>query len=100
MIYLDDQQPSEQRTLSIDLANDLPSGVTPSSGTVAAIRTDTGADVASTILVSTTLGISGTQITFTIKSLTSGLRYKLTFTVLLSNGNIVKPDAVISCIEE
>lgn len=100
MTDLDSMQPGEQRTLAIDTSPDLPSGVTPSSATVAAIRTDTSVDVTATVLVSSTCTISGTQVIFTLKSLTHGVTYKLTFTITLSNGNTTKPDAMISCIEE
>lgn len=91
------KQPAESYTIAVEFAGKLPSGASLSSGTVSAIRLDTGA-TDNSVLASTTATISGTQARVKIQAGTAGVKYKLTFLVTLSNGDIFE-EAVAMDVE-
>ena len=80
-----DKQPSESWPIAIEFANKLPTGASLATGTVSAVRLDTGA-TDNSVLLSTTLSISGTRATFTVRNGTHGVDYKITAQVMLSTG--------------
>ncbi len=84
MIELE-KQPIENKPLAIEFKGKLPTGLTLQSGTVSAVRLDTGA-VDNTILASTALTIAGTQTNLRYLGGISGVDYKLTALVTLSDG--------------
>jgi hypothetical protein len=88
------KQPAETYTVAIEYAGKLPSGATIVSGTVAAVRLDTGA-TDNTVLASTTATISGTQVRAKVQAGTDGLDYRLTFAVTLSTGDLLEDDLVM-----
>lgn len=92
------KQPAEKRTIAVEYLNELPSGVTVVSGTVAAVDGN-GVDVASTVLTSTTATISGTQARAQVKAGTSGVDYKITFLTTLSNTDIWEDDILMQVRE-
>jgi hypothetical protein len=96
MIWLDSKQVSEVKTLAVEWSTALNTGVTISSGTVTAIRLDTGVSVSGTLLTTTTLTISGTKTVFTVQAGVAGVVYQLTLTVTLSNGNVLKEEATMA----
>lgn len=89
------KQPSEKRTIAVEYQNELPSGVTLSSGTVSAISLADGSDASSAVLTSTTATISGTQARVQTKNGTNGVDYKITFLTTLSNTDIWEDDVVM-----
>lgn len=78
---------TEIRTRSVDFDEKVPTGVTISSATIAAVELPTLTDRASTVLQSTTGTVSGTTVSFIAKAGTSGTRYKITVTATLSSGD-------------
>ena len=83
MIELE-KQPSENKPLAIEFKGKLPSGLSLLSGTVSAVRLDTAA-VDNSILSTTVLTISGTQAIFRYLGGVSGVDYKITALVTLSD---------------
>ena len=83
MIELD-KQPVENKPLAIEFKGKLPTGLSLASGTVSALRLDT-AVIDNTILASTTLTIVGTQALLRYLGGTSGVDYKITALVTLSD---------------
>lgn len=88
------KQPNESWPVAFEFAGKLPTGATLSSGTVSAVRTDTGA-TDNSVLASTTLTISGTQARFQPQAGTDGLDYRITALVTLSTGAILEEDALM-----
>ena len=86
------KQPSEQYSIGFEFAGKLPSSTNLSSGTVSAKDLATGTDVSTTILGSTNATIVGTQAMVMVKAGTTGAKYKITFLVLLTNGNVLEED--------
>jgi hypothetical protein len=90
------KQPAEQFPVAIEFYGKLPPfGQTISSVVFSAIRTDTLADATSTIIVDDSEEIDDTQVQCGIKSGTSGLTYKVTATVTLSDGSILEEDYLL-----
>ncbi len=88
------KQPGEKWTQAIEFAGKLPTGASLQSGTISAVRLDTGA-TDNSVLVSTTLTISGTQALYTHQAGAHGVDYKLTALVTLSNGNLFEEDVLM-----
>lgn len=86
------KQPAERLTKALEWVNRLPPGVSVVSATLVAIRTDTSADVTSTVLTSSTGVISGTQVKLTVRDGTSSLCYKITILTTFSDGTILEED--------
>jgi hypothetical protein len=93
------KQPSETYTIAVEFSGKLPSGASLSSGTVSAIRMDTGA-TDNSVLASTSATISGTQARVRVKQGVSGVIYKITFVVALSNADILEEDVLMHVIED
>jgi hypothetical protein len=93
------KQPAETYTVAVEFAGKLPSGASLSSGTVSATRMDTGA-TDNSVLASTSATISGTQARVRVKQGVSGVPYKLTFVVTLSNADILEEDVLMHVIED
>lgn len=93
------KQPAEKRTIAIEYLNELASGVTVSSGTVAAIDLTDNSDVSATVLTSTTATISGTQARVQTRAGTNAKNYKITFTTTLSNTDIWEDDVIMKVLE-
>lgn len=85
------KQPAESFTIAVEFAGKLPSGASLVSGTVSAVRTDTGA-TDNTVLASTTATIVGTQARVKVQAGTSGIDYQVTFLCTLSNGDVLEED--------
>ena len=85
------KQPAESYTIAVEFAGKLPTGATLVSGTVSAVRLDTGA-ADNSVIASTTATIVGTQARVKIQGGTSGVEYKLTFLVTLSNTDQLEED--------
>lgn len=88
------KQPGERWTQAIEFSGKLPSGASLASGTINAVRTDTGA-TDNSVLASTTLTITGTQATYTHLAGLDGITYQLTALVTLSNGDILEEDVLM-----
>jgi len=89
-----EKQPAESYTIAVEFAGKLPTGASLTSGTVSAIRLDTGA-ADNSVLASTTATIVGTQARVKVQAGTSGLDYKLTFLATLSNGDVLEEDLIM-----
>lgn len=89
------KQPAEKRTIAIEYARELPSGVTLVSGTVAATNLSDNSSASGAVLVSTTATISGTQAKVQTQAGTNGIDYKITFLTTLSNGDIWEDDIIM-----
>lgn len=88
------KQPAESYTIAVEFLGKLPSGVSLSSGTISAVRLDTGA-TDNSVLASTTATIVGTQARVRVQAGTGGIDYKLTFLCTLSNGDLLEEDVVM-----
>lgn len=88
------KQPAESYTIAVEFAGKLPTGASLSSGTVSALRLDTGA-TDNSVLASTTATIVGTQARVKVQAGTSGLDYKITWLMTLSNGDILEEDVTM-----
>lgn len=88
------KQPAESYTVAVEFAGKLPTGASLASGTVSAVRLDTGA-TDNTVLASTTATIVGTQARVKVQAGTSGIDYKLTFLMMLSNGDVLEEDVTM-----
>lgn len=86
------KQPAERFPVTIDLTNRLPTAITISSCTVAAIDLTTLGDATSTVLLSGTATVSGGKVTGVVRAGTSGRTYKVTFTATLSDSSILEED--------
>lgn len=82
------KQSAEKKTIEVDYTDSLPSSVTVSSGTVSAIRLDTGA-TDNTVLTSTTATVSSPYARFQLTAGTNGVTYRVELTTTLSNGDIL-----------
>ena len=82
-----EKQPSERFPVTVSYANRLPAGTALLSGTVSAVRLDTGADASSTLLYSTTVTVSGTDAVVRLQAGTAGLDYQVTVSVTLDTGS-------------
>lgn len=89
------KQPAEQHEVTVEFSGKLPTGRSLASGTVSAVEVTSGASMSSTVLCSTTLTISGTQATATVKAGTALLDYEIRFLVTLDNGDILQEDVVM-----
>lgn len=88
------KQPSEAYTIGLEFLGKLPSGASPSSGTVTAYD-HTGTDVSSTVLSGTTATVTGTQVRIKVLSGTHGMDYRLRFLVTLTNADILEEDVLM-----
>ena len=88
------KQPQERYTMGFGFTGYLPAGATLSSGTVSAVRLDTGA-ADNSVLDSLALTISGDQALVRVKDGLDGVDYKLTFLVTLSNGDVLEEDLIV-----
>lgn len=94
-----EKQPSENWPIAFEFSAKLPTGLSLLSGTVSAVRLDTGA-TDNTVLASTTLIINGTQAIMRVQAGTSGIQYKLTALVLLSDGlSTLEEDALMRVVQ-
>jgi hypothetical protein len=92
-----EKQPAEAYTIAFEFAGKLPSGANLSSGTVSAIRMDTGA-TDNSVLASTTATIVSTQARVKVQSGLTGVDYKITFLMTLSNGDLLEEDILMQVI--
>lgn len=88
------KQPAESYTIAVEFAGKLPSGASLASGTVSAVRLDTGA-TDNSVIASTTVTVVGTQARVKVQAGTSGLDYKITLLMTLSNGDILEEDVTM-----
>lgn len=94
-----EKQPTENKPLAIDFKGKLPTGLTLLSGSVSAVRLDTGV-TDNTILASTVLTIAGTKATLRYLGGVSGVDYKLTALVTLSDGlTVLEEDLLLHVIQ-
>lgn len=87
--------PTELKTLAIDFTDQLGTGVTISSGTVAAVDMESGATTSGTVLGSTTATISGNEARAVIRAGTNGTDHRITFTVTLSDSSVLQYTVVM-----
>ena len=87
------KQNSEQFTIEIDFTRRLSSGETISSYTLTAINNSTSVDVKSTIVDADSN--DDESIYITVKSGTTGTKYKLTVVVTTSELNIYEKDVLM-----
>lgn len=92
-----EKQPSETWTVAVEFSGKLPTGASLSTGTVSAIRTDTGA-TDNSVLASQTLTISGTQAKVRVLAGSAGVKYKLTFLVTLDTSEILEEDVTMGVV--
>lgn len=92
-----EKQPSESWTFAVEFVGKLPAGASLASGTVSAIRLDTGA-TDNSVLASTTATIVGTQARVKVQAGTTGVEYKLTFLVTLSNSDLLEEDVIMQVV--
>jgi hypothetical protein len=92
-----EKQPSETYTIAVEFSGKLPTGASLSTGTVSAVRTDTGA-TDNSVLASQTLTISGTQAKVRVLGGLAGVSYKLTFLLTLSTGEILDEDVTMGVV--
>lgn len=88
------KQPAEAYTIGLEFSGKLPTGVSLSSGTVAAYD-PTGTDVSGTVLSGTTATITGTQARIKVLAGTHGIDYRLQFLVTLSNADVLEEDVLM-----
>jgi hypothetical protein len=88
------KQPNESYTIAIEFAGQLPAGASLVSGTVSAVRLDTGA-TDNSVLASTTLTISGTQARVKVQAGTDGVDYRVTSLVTLSTSDVLEEDLLM-----
>ncbi|BFU90161.1 MAG: hypothetical protein NTAFB01_13480 [Nitrospira sp.] len=93
-----EKQPAEAYTIAFEFSGKLPTGANLSSGTVSVVRLDTGA-TDNTVLASTTATIVGTQARVKVQSGTTGIDYKITFLVTLSNGDVLEEDVLMQVLD-
>lgn len=89
-----EKQPTENWPIAFEWKDKLPTGLSLGSGTVSAIRLDTGA-TDNSVLASTVLTISGTQALLRVQAGTSGIDYKITALVTLSDATSVLEEDVL-----
>lgn len=89
-----EKQPTENWPIAIEFKDKLPPGLSLVSGTVSAIRLDTGAPDNS-VLASTTLAVSGTQALMRVQAGMSGIDYKISALVMLSDTTSVLEEDVL-----
>lgn len=92
-----EKQPGESYTIAVEFAGKLPSGASLLSGTVSAVRLDTGATDTS-VLASTTATIVGTQARVKVQAGASGVDYKITFLLTLSNADLLEEDVLMHVV--
>lgn len=95
-----EKTPTEAFTIAVEWANQLPFAATITSGTVAAknLNDNSNAD-AEVLAAGTTATISGTQARIKVGGGKLQTRYRLMFTVTLSNGEVLQ-EAVIMTVRE
>ena len=89
-----EKQPSENKPLAINFTGKLPAGLALASGTVSAVRLDTGA-ADNSILASTTLTISGAKAILRYLGGSAGVDYKITALVTLTDTVTVLEEDVL-----
>lgn len=89
------KQPAESYTIGVEFEGKLPTGVTLSSGTVAAFD-PSGSDVSTTVMTGTVLTISGSQARIKVQAGQHGTVYRVRFRVICSNGDVLEEDASMS----
>ena len=94
------KQPAEKFPISIDFTNRLPSGLTISTVTLAALDLSTNSDVTTTIFGGTSGTVSGNKATGTVRAGTNGHAYKLTITATLSDSSILEEDLNMSVVAQ
>lgn len=83
------KQPGEDFDIAVEFtAAKLPSGRTISSATVSAVDNDGTTD--NTVLASTTVTVSGNDLTFHPQAGVSGKWYRFDILITLDNGNILE----------
>lgn len=92
-----EKQPAENWTIAVEFVGKLPSGATLQSGTVSAIRLDTMA-TDNSVLASTTATIVGTQARVKVQAGLTGIDYKLTFLLTLSNADVLEEDLLMQVV--
>lgn len=93
-----EKQPTENWPIAIEFKDKLPPGLSLVSGTVSAIRLDTGAPDNS-VLASTALAINGTQALMRVQAGTSGIDYKISALILLSDmTSVAAEDALMHVV--
>lgn len=93
------KQPSEKYPIAIEWSGKLPSGATLSSCTVGAVNNADNTDATGTVLVSPSGTVSGTQSKAIVQAGTNNTNYKITFTVVLSDGSILEEDVLMQVAE-
>lgn len=92
--------PSETFTIAVEWANQLPFGATLSTGVVAALKMDDQSNASATVLANgTSATISGTQSRIKVNGGKVHTKYRIMFTVTLSNGEVLQ-EAVYMQIRE
>lgn len=93
-----EKQPTENWPIAFEFKDKLPPGLSLTSGSVSAVRLDTGA-TDNSVLASTVLAISGTQALMRVQAGTSGIDYKISSLVLLSDGSsLLEEDALMRVV--
>lgn len=84
-----EKTPNEKYTITVDFEDRLPTGATVSSGTVGAIDLSNGQSTED-VIGSTTATVTTTTAAVVLQAGTANKDYKITFTVTLSNSNILE----------
>lgn len=87
--------PNEKISVALELANRLPTSVTISSGTAAAIDVADGTNATTTVLSSATGAVSGSTVTWILQAGTTGHTYAITCLVTLSNSDILEEMVIL-----
>lgn len=90
------KQAAEVKTMAFEYRDKLAFGLTLSNGTLSAIINDTGVDATATLLASVAATISGTQARFRVQAGTSGVTYKVTGLITLSNGDTLEDEFLLT----
>jgi hypothetical protein len=93
-----EKQPTENWPIAFEFKDKLPMGLSLISGTVSAVRLDTST-TDNTVLASTVLAINGTQALMRVQAGASGVDYKLSALVLLSDAlTMLEEDALMHVV--
>lgn len=90
---------AEKFTIAVEWLGALPFSATLSSCTVAARRMDDQSDATAQVLISPNATISGTQTRIIVAAGKAGVRYRLLFTAILSNSEVLQ-EAVYMQVRE
>lgn len=94
-----EKQPNENKPLAFEFNKRVPTGLTLQSGSVSAVRLDTGA-VDNTILASTVMTIAGTKASLRYLGGVAGVDYKITALVTLSDGlTVLEEDVLLHVVQ-